>query len=278
MPYDLDGLVKVGLDVLNTTVNKVTGKILAQLGSVVERKTDADNVEWWQHVSWASRPSKPEAGKKAAQAVVLSMSDHDVAIASQDVRSLDMYGNLDFGEFCAYAPGEDGNAQARLIGKKDGSIALFTTDDNTKAGKSIFFRVSKDGFLFAAPFGTMKFDKTGFHVNVAGVATIDMGVVGGLPPPLDVIGSYIKMQAGTVSASCSGMPLADATSTIAAIAALQTQIAGLAAGFAKLALVVGPVQGTDAVAASAIVAPIVAVGATAVGVQTVLIPKGSGMT
>ncbi len=240
---DLAGLFKVGVDILTTTVNRVTGKILAQVGSVTEQTTDGDNIEWWQHVGWASRPSKPDAGSKAAQGLLVSCGDHDVCIASQDVRCLDQYGNLDFGEFCAYAAGEDGLAQGRIIGKKDGSVAIFTTDDNTKAGRSVYFRVSPDGFLFVAPFGTLRFDETGFHLLHASGASFDLGAIGGLPAPLDVIGSYIKMQAGTIQGSGSAQsfgsgtpsPLALQVPTAAAIAGLQAQITALQAAIAIFA-------------------------------------------
>ena len=287
MANGLSGFIKAGIDVLTTSVNRVTGKILAQVGSVTEKSVgdgdgvgvaEHDNVEWWQHVGFASRPPKPDAGKKAAQALVMSMGDHDIAFASQDVRALDQYGNLDFGETCLYAPGVDGLAQGRIIGKKDGSVAIFTTEDNTKAGRSVYFRVATDGFMWVAPWGTIRFDAKGFHVLHSSGANFSLGGVGGIPGLESIIGSYIKMQASTVSASSVGAPLADATSTIAAIAALQTQLTAIAAGFAKLALVVGPVQGTDAVAASAIVAPVVIVSGVTVGVQSLLIPKGSGMT
>lgn len=274
---DLVGLIKVGLDVLTSSVDKVTGKILVQLGSVTEQTSDGGGVEWWQHVGFASRPPKPDAKKKAAQAFVLATGDRDVCVASQDTRCLDQYGNLDFGEFCAYAPGEDAKAQGRVIGKKDGSVTVFTTDTNTKAGRSVYFRTAPDGFLWVAPWGTLRFDASGFHLLHSSGASINLGGIGGLPAPLDVIASYIKLQAGSVSTSSVGSPIADATSTVAAIAALQTQLTAVAAGFAKLAAVVGAVQGTDCVAASAIVAPIVVSGAATVTTQSALMPKGSGM-
>lgn len=274
----LRGFIKVGVDILTTTVDKATGKILAQIGSVVEQTTDQSNVEWWQPSGWASRPSKPDAKKAAAQGTVIASGDYDVCIASQDVRCLDIYGNLNFGEFCAFASGSDAKAQGRVIGKGDGTVTMFTTSDNTKAGKSVYFRVAPDGFIWTAPWGTMRFDAMGFHMIHASGACINSGGVGGLPAPLDIVGSYIKLQASNVSASSIGAPLADALSTITAIAALQTQMIAIAAAFTKLAAAVGPLQSTDAVAAAAIVIPAVAVGGTTVGVQSALIPKGSGMT
>jgi len=142
---DLAGLIKVGVDILRTTVSKLTKKIVAQLGSVEEETTDADNAEWWQHVGFASRPPKPDPKKKAAQAITIATGDHDVIIASQDTRGLELYGNLADGETCIYAPGEDGNAQARILLKKNGGMHLFTKEGNSKDGKGIVFSIRSDG-------------------------------------------------------------------------------------------------------------------------------------
>jgi hypothetical protein len=124
----------VGLDILSTTVNATTKKILAQTGDASKESTDTDGVEWWQQVGFASRPPKPEAGKKAAQGVVLKTSDRDVCVASQDLRGLDLYGNLGHGETCVYAPGETGTAQGRMLVKSDGSVHLYTKQGNTSDG------------------------------------------------------------------------------------------------------------------------------------------------
>lgn len=142
---DLKSLIQVGYDILSTTVNKTTKKILVQLGNVFKETTDTDNAEWWQHVGFASRPPKPEAKKRAAQAVVFKAGDHDIILASQDLRGLELYGNLSDGETCLYAPGEDGNAQARILLKKDGSINLFTKQGNVASGKGMGIFVNVDG-------------------------------------------------------------------------------------------------------------------------------------
>jgi hypothetical protein len=131
---DLKGLLKVGIDILTTTVNKTTKKILAQTGNAVAQTTDSDSVEWWQHYGYASRPPKPEPGKQAAQALVLNKGDYDIAIASQDLRGLELYGTLDHGETCVYSAGDDGKGQARALFKKDGSVHLYTRKGNTESG------------------------------------------------------------------------------------------------------------------------------------------------
>jgi hypothetical protein len=141
MAMDLSGLIQVGFDILTTTVDAVTKKITAQLGSVVGQTVDTDGAEWWQHVGIATRPPKPEAGKKAAQALVLRMGDHDIVLASQDLRGLELYGALDHGETCIYAPGEDGEGQARILLKKDGSVSLFTKQGNTSGGTGMLIQV-----------------------------------------------------------------------------------------------------------------------------------------
>jgi hypothetical protein len=141
---DLRSFVHVGYDILTTTVNAVTKKILAQLGDVHRETTDTDNAEWWQHIGFASRPPKPVAKKKAAQAVVIKAADHDIVIASQDLRGLDLYGNLDHGETCIYAPGEDGTGQARVLLKKNGSIAAYTRVGNTADGAGMIVQLDAE--------------------------------------------------------------------------------------------------------------------------------------
>ena len=281
---DLRSLVRIGYDILTTTVNAVTGKILAQLGDVHHEDADTDNAEWWQHVGIASRPSKPEAGKQSAQAVCIKLADHDVCIASQDMRGLDLYGNLGFGETCVYAAGETGTSQARAVWRSDGSINLFTTDDNTADGNAVFFRVAKDGFYFVAPWGTMKFDSSGFHVNHRGGAQLSLGAISGMPTPLDQISSYVRMQAGSfnVNASAQSMggssghqPLANATAVKTMITALQTEVAALQAAVA--ALQADPTH-TASAAATSTAATVVTAQAAIIAAQQLLVDTTSSST
>lgn len=144
---DLRSFLQVGFDILKTTVDATTKKILAQLGNAHASTVDANGAEWWQHVGFASRPPKPEAKRRAAQAVVLRAGDHDIIIATQDLRGLDLYGNLADGETCIYAPGEDGEGQARILLKKDGSINLFTKEDNDSGGTGMGIFVNVDGSI-----------------------------------------------------------------------------------------------------------------------------------
>lgn len=154
MPLDLTGAIKVGLDILTTTVNEKTKKILAQLGDVFRQSTDTDNAEWWQHVGFASRPPKPQAGKASAQAASLSAGDHDIIFASQDLRGLELYGALGHGETCLYAAGENGTGQARLLLKGTGAIAFYTTEGNSATGNAVTLQLLPSGAIhIGSPIG-----------------------------------------------------------------------------------------------------------------------------
>jgi len=248
---DLKSLIHVGFDVLTTIVNEKTRRVLAQIGSVVAETTDSDNAEWWQHVGFASRPSKPEAKTKAAQAVVVRAGDHDIITNSQDLRGLELYGNLKAGETCVYAAGEEGTGQARTLWRDDGAITHFTTEGNVAGGKAIYARVGKgldddtglmDGFSWAAPWGTMRFDQSGFHVVHSSGAEFHMGGINGMPAPLDQIGTYCSIQAAavTTTSSCQSLgagvtqPLAFAVGTLATFTAMQAAITAMQAAIVAI--------------------------------------------
>lgn len=218
----LPGLFHIGAAVLKTSIDSVKNTLLAQIGSVVESYVYSDRAEIWQSWGFSSRPSPPTAGKDAAECIAIR-GDRDRIIAGRDVRGQAIYGNLKDGETCVYATGADGNAQGRLIVKQDGSATLFTTDSNDSTGNSVYFRVAPDGFTWVAPWGTMRFDATGFHVLHASGARLDLGGMGGLRAPLDSLGSYAGMTAAMVNMDGSifalggpdGMPAARAQPLVA---------------------------------------------------------------
>jgi len=284
----MSSLIQFGMSVLSTAIDAVTSKILAQLGDD-RGAADSDNAEWVQHVGFASRPSKVVPGKASAQVVCVKGGDRDVCIASQDMRGLELYGRLKEGETACYAAGADGLAQGRTLWKADGSITHFTKEGNIETGDSIYARVASgmdtrgipDGFTWSGPWGTKKFDQTGFHVVHSSGACIDMGGIG-LPAPLDVIGSYIKLKAATVSIQSTGMshgdgvspvdPLAKSTFVNAALASMQAQLTALATALTAVAAnAAGPAAGAPAAAAPAAAA--VAAGAAALPATVLLIPS-----
>lgn len=139
MALDVNGLLQVGLDILSTT--RVGKAILAVTGDVQSAETEADQVEWWQHVGFVSRPPKAEPGKSACQVVTVKGPQYDAAIASRDFRGQDLAGTLNEGETCVYAAGADGKGQARLLLKANGAVALFTRKDNATDGTGLAIQI-----------------------------------------------------------------------------------------------------------------------------------------
>jgi hypothetical protein len=142
----------------------------------------------------------------------------------------------------------------------DGNVSLYTTDDGTADGKSVYAQVRPDGFRFVHPHGKMVLDKTGFHVLHSSGARVDLGAIGGLPPPLDALGSYAKLSAATVTIEGAAIalgtaagapdPVARATPTLAVLTALEAAVASLTLQLAALITGVGaiPTVGTAAAA------------------------------
>lgn len=143
-PNTLDGLIHVGLDILATTVSAATKRVTVQTGDVTKESTETDNAELWQHVGFISLPSSPQAGKKAAQAVVCKTSDRDVIIATSDLRGLELQGNMNPGDTCVYAAGVDGTGQARTLWKGNGSISHYTRVGNLPAGAGMLFQIDAE--------------------------------------------------------------------------------------------------------------------------------------
>lgn len=259
------GQTQVGVDVLTTTINAKTKKILAQLGDVVNESTDTDNAEWWQHVGFASRPSKPDKGKKAAQAAILKEGDHDIAFASQDLRGLELYGALNHGETCLYAPGTDGNSQARVILKTDGSVNLLTKSGNTSGGSGMGVFVNTDGSITVA-------SSNGSAVLIEKDGAIKMfNASGGVQIKADgsikvASGSKVEVSGASITlGGAAALPVAIGPNVVTAITALQLQITALQVESAAIAAalvacmniagaIVPAVHGAAAAAATAAVA------------------------
>lgn len=194
----------IGMNVLSTAVDAVTGTILAQLGSVTDGDyAYSDGAEWYQHVGFASLPSDPIGGKSAAECIAIK-GTRDAIIASRDIRGQAIYGNIKPGETCLYAGGTDGKSQGRVLIKDNGSVTIYTTDKNTVEGQAVYLRVAPDGLSFIAPWGTMTFDSTGFHLRTNAGPRIDLGGIvlpSSIPLPeklLSELGTYATISAGSV--------------------------------------------------------------------------------
>ena len=251
-----------GVDIMNTSVSVKTKKILAKTGSNIgEGQSDSDNVEWWQHVGFASRPANPVKGKQAAQAITIRSGTIDCAIASQDLRGLDLYGQLSPGETCLYATGPDGSSQGRILIKGDGSVNIFTRKDNSSGGAGMGVFVNADGSVSIA-------SHNGAAILVGNDGSIKMfngsGGVQVLPDGHIKLasGSNIDISGASVSlGGPSALPIAIGPATVASIAGLQSQITAIAAGLAAL------ITATNAV-------PVV----TGVHVNTAFGPVASALT
>lgn len=200
------GTIIAGLDVLKTTLSAKTKAIVAQIGDAVNKVVEQDNVVWWQHVGFASRPPRPEAGRRAAQVIVAKAGDHDHAIASRDLRGLDLYGTLADGETCLYGAGEDGTAQGRVLIKKNGNVVIFTAKGNTSDGTGVTIQCNSDGTInIGSEFGGIQLNSsklTLLHANGAGVECSSSGVT--------FIGQSIGINSGNVSLGA-GLPTGVAT-------------------------------------------------------------------
>jgi hypothetical protein len=187
----------VGIDVLGTTLAD-NGAVLVQTGDAISNDVEGTDGEWMQHVGFCSRPPLPQPGQGAAQCVSFNRSDRRVVIASRDLRSADIYGNLDHGETALYAAGPDGTSQARTLWKKDGSVTTYTTDDNTADGAGVYTRIGPDGYQVVTPFGAVDFNAQTITLRHPGGAMLVMGVVTGLPDPLGGSKSFIRFQADII--------------------------------------------------------------------------------
>lgn len=271
-PYFNDQ-IQPGIDVLSTEVSDQTKRILARTGdNNGGGSSHGDDVEWWQHVGFASRPANPAPGEAAAQALVMRQSANDIAFASQDARGLEIYGNLQPGETCVFATGADGKAQARALFKADGSINLFTKEGNAADGKGMGIFLNPDGSISIASHngaavllgtdGSLKLfnGSGGVQVTSDGAVKIASG------SKIDISGATITLGGPT------SLPLAVAPQVVAAITALQVQVAAQAAAWAALGALSGPILGVMVQPIAAPLAGITAAGTAAVSSANALIP------
>lgn len=188
MPPPPSSMLQVGLDVLRTVRDDTTKAILAYLGDVVGATgdeatpgaSDGERAAWWQHVGLVSRPSKPERGKAACQVVAYRQTDHDVVIASRDLRGLELAGKLEDGETCLYAGGTDGTGQARVILKADGAAMLYTKAGNVDGGggMTVHLDAQTDTIRIVNSKGYgLVIDEDGVKL-VTGSASLEMGADG----------------------------------------------------------------------------------------------------
>lgn len=290
------GMIKVGPDILKSTLDPKTGKILLQLGDVHRETVDADGVEQWQPYGFLSRPPKPDTGeKKAAQAVVLQAADRDIAIGTQDIRGMKLGGQVGEGEALIYASGPDGEGQARAICKATGAAALYSKKGNAEDGTGIMIAVNPDGSAtMQASEGNCVLAKADGSIeifNANGSFTV------GADGKVVIAGSsQVAISAGSIAlGGPAGLAIALGPNVVTAITALQAQntalqseitalqgevsalvtaIAAVAAALVAVTNIPGPILPGHAAAAApapiaaAAAAVVVGVGAATIGAST----------
>lgn len=277
---DNSSLFEAGIHVLSTSVSEETHKIMAQTGqNVGEGETYGSNVEWYQHVGFASRPADPEKGKEAAEAFVVRQGGQDIAIASRDLRGLDIYGALQPGETCVFATGADGTAQPRILLKADGSINIFTKEDNDTGGAGMGIFVNADGSVSIASHNGAALligsDESIKLFNASGGVQVkaDGSIKLASPAKIDISG------AGVTLGGAAALPIAIGPNVVTAISALQTQIIAIQTAITAMsaALLLDPIalatSAPPAQAAAGVSLGLVTAGAAAVSAASALIPS-----
>lgn len=236
----LGNYVQVGIGILRTFIAD-TKAIMAQTGDAATGEVEADNVTWMQHVGLISRPPKPVAGKQSAEAVSLRFHDHDVIVASRDLRGLELAGQLGEGETCIYAAGPDGQGQARLLVKGDGAIAMYALKGNAPGGDSVTMQLLPSGEIhLAGPFGGLSITdgKVTMMTGAGAGVQLDASGVSLLGQTIVANGSVVLGDATATGVVTQGAPvmalLATLCTTLAAFLNDPLNVsAGAASGTAK---------------------------------------------
>lgn len=237
--------VQVGIGILRTFIAD-TKAIMAQTGDAATGEVEADNVTWMQHVGLISRPPKPVAGKQSAEAVSLRFHDHDVIVASRDLRGLELAGQLGEGETCIYAAGPDGQGQARLLVKGDGAIAMYALKGNAPGGDSVTMQLLPSGEIhLAGPFGGLSITDGKVTMMTGAGAGVQLDASG-----VSLLGQTIVANGSVVLGDASGTGVATQASQVPVVAALTALCVALQP-FANFPTIAGLSGGTSSAVAGA---------------------------
>jgi hypothetical protein len=212
-----------------------------------------------------SRPLDPDANG-ACQAYYWYEGSRGYARLANDPRTQSLLPQSQKGETFLHGP-----TCAFIRFKLDGSISLFTTDDNTTNGRSVYLTLSPTGLEFNFPFGKLTYDANGFHAVTNSGARLDLGALTA-PAPLNIIPdmSYATLSAsithiegsavhvGTADPTAPAQPVSLANSSLALAAALHDVLTAIGSPGG----IVSPPSGGPCTAGPALVAAL----ATATGV------------
>lgn len=187
------------------------GFLTVQIDAFGEGDSGLQPYELHHPLGFSSRPRDPDTSPdgtpgQACRVLYATQGGVGHAWLAYDPRAIPGLPALQKGESMQY-----GCAGQFIRCHADGSVTIFTTDaGGDPRGRSVYMKVKPDGFVWVAPWGKATFDSTGFHVLTSSGARLDLGAIGGLPSPLDAIGSYLNMQAGIVNIRGGMISLGDA--------------------------------------------------------------------
>jgi hypothetical protein len=135
----------------------------------------------------------------------------------------------------------------------------------------VYLQVKGDWFNLLGPFGKITYGANGFHLLHHTGARIDLGGIGGLPAPLDELGTYATISAAILKLQGTAIVLGPDTGVAEPAAkaiALQTVLVAIGAALTATASALSALGNASAGAAIAAAVAAIGVGATAVPAQS----------
>lgn len=190
MPVDPDSLTSIA-DVTASTATE--GTITVNLGDQVTGQGYGSETSAWFPPGFYGRPADPDANG-AAQALWITEGNQKRAVAFRDRRAQKLLPQVSPGESVMY--GQQGQF---IRTRNDGSVFVYTTDDNTVNGRGIYIKTSPTGVEINSPWARFSAGVNGIHGLTNSGARFDFGAIGGLPGGLSSLSSYAKIEAAMVS-------------------------------------------------------------------------------
>jgi hypothetical protein len=190
--------------------SSLSGKTAAVLYNVEGGKQKATGIEGYGTLGLVVRPPPPDTtgGRdRHAEVLCLRTSDGLVPISWRDVRLNQAFPNPEPGDVVVVGYGS--NFVKLGI---DGRISVATTTDGTPQGQLVQVQLAGDGLVVLGPWGKITYGQEGLHLLHYSGARIDLGGIGGLPPPLDALGlgSYAIVSAAMVKVQSTAVTLGPA--------------------------------------------------------------------
>jgi hypothetical protein len=165
-----------------------------------EKESGGPPLESCQPYGFLSRPNDPDIDPKGnpvlgAGLLYFHQGGEGFAQPTQDPRDLERLPTLQPGESMVYG------SRANFVKcYDDGAVMMFTTDDGTEDGRSIYAAITPTGgFEYSSPWGRITAGPLGLHMLHSSGARLDLGSIGGMPAPFDTLASYAKLEAAIVS-------------------------------------------------------------------------------